>query len=57
MVGGLYGMGVRARAVGLIDVVRIQDWPTVFFIVFTLGFFIGCIIGYRLGLYKRDGGV
>jgi hypothetical protein len=46
-----------ARAVGLIDVVRIQDWPTVFFIVFTLGFFIGCIIGYRLGLYKRDGGV
>jgi len=26
------------------------------FVGFTLGFFIGCILGYRVGLYKGNGG-
>jgi len=26
------------------------------FIVFTLGFFVGCILGYRVGIYKGNGG-
>jgi len=26
------------------------------FIGFTLGFFIGCLLGYRVGLYKGNGG-
>jgi len=26
------------------------------FIGFSIGFFIGCIRGYRVGIYKGDGG-
>ncbi len=26
------------------------------FVGFTLGFFIGCILGYRVGIYKGNGG-
>jgi len=42
--------------VGLIDIARMQDWAGVLFIGFTLGFFIGCLLGYRVGLYKGNGG-
>jgi len=27
------------------------------FAVFTLGFFIGSILGYRVGIYKGNGGI
>jgi len=41
---------------GQIDAARMQDWAAIFLLGFTLGFFIGCILGYRTGIYKGNGG-
>jgi len=33
-----------------------EEFLAAVFIGFTMGFFIGCLTGYRVGIYKGNGG-
>ncbi len=46
-------IGSRRDGVPELGAREILGW---LFVGFTLGFFIGCILGYRVGLYKGNGG-